>query len=67
MNTKFRGLKVRPYEFRQKDGNTRPVLAFYAGGGKPIAFIEFDAARGLVDAVHDACDAHEQLLREADK
>jgi hypothetical protein len=60
MNTKFRGLRAKRYEFREHDGSSRPVIAIYAGT-KPMGFIEYGTtARKFVDQVHDLCDAHDR-------
>lgn len=62
MTRRFNGLRAARYEFKEgKD--SRPVIAFYAGE-KVVAFIEFTAARRLVDRVHDLADARDREIRE---
>lgn len=62
MTKRFEGVGAKTYIFREGE-EERPVVAIYIGGRR-AGFIEFDAARRLVDRIHDLCDDHERQLRE---
>lgn len=60
MTQNFTGLKARRINIGP---DNRPIIALVAGK-KPLAYIEFSAARRLVDEVHDLADQRDRELRE---